>query len=295
MAEKDWIARYFAPLAQGQGAAGLKDDVAQLGTSGPVAITTDAMVEGVHFLASDPVDTVARKLVRANVSDLLASGAEPAEALLTLGWPKARGEAEIAAFAAALGDELAAWGAQLIGGDTVTNPEGLFLSLTLTGRYLSDAPVRRTGAKTGDFVWLTGCVGGAARGWQEVSEGVAGGRWDQAYRLPALPPLATAGLVARHASAEAVVAAGRVPGEAMGGRGDLAGADDETRAHHASPDRHEHDALEGLLGKLALADETAIPAGAGDAAGRHHQHGHGDDETQRPALHAAAPSRSRRR
>lgn len=208
MAEKDWIARYFAPLAQGQGAAGLKDDVAQLGTTGPVAITTDAMVEGVHFLASDPVDTVARKLVRANVSDLLASGAEPAEALLTLGWPKARGEAGIAEFAAALGDELSAWGAQLIGGDTVTSPAGLFLSLTLTGRCLSTAPVRRTTAKTGDSVWLTGCVGGAARGWRVLSEGAAhpgkggvSGPWVDAYRIPALPPLATAGLVARHASA----------------------------------------------------------------------------------------------
>jgi thiamine-monophosphate kinase len=208
MAEKDWIARYFAPLASGQGAAGLRDDVAQLGSTGPLAITVDAMVEGVHFLASDPIGTVARKLVRANVSDLLASGAEPAEALLTLGWPKARGEAEIAAFATALGDELSAWGAQLIGGDTVSNPQGLFLSLTLTGRCLSDGPVRRTTAKPGDSVWLTGCVGGAARGWQEVSsaakaggKGVAGGRWSDAYRLPELPPLATAAFIARHASA----------------------------------------------------------------------------------------------
>ncbi|KJS35860.1 MAG: hypothetical protein VR74_14980 [Hyphomonas sp. BRH_c22] len=203
MAEKDWIARYFAPLAKGQGAAGLRDDVAQLGTTGPVAITVDAMVEGVHFLASDPIDTVARKLVRANVSDLLASGAEPAEALLTLGWPKARGEAEIAAFSAALGDELSAWGAQLIGGDTVTSPLGLFLSLTLTGRCLADGPVRRTGAKPGDAVWLTGCIGGAARGWEAVSggdKGVAGG-WRDAYRLPDLPPLAAAAFIARHASA----------------------------------------------------------------------------------------------
>jgi thiamine-monophosphate kinase len=60
MAEKDWIARYFAPLASGQGAAGLRDDVAQLSIAGPVAITTDAMVEGVHFLSRDPIDTVAR-------------------------------------------------------------------------------------------------------------------------------------------------------------------------------------------------------------------------------------------
>lgn len=209
MAEKDWIVRYFAPLVRGRGAARLRDDVAELATQGPVAITVDAMVEGVHFLATDPIDTIARKLVRANVSDLLASGAEPAEALLTLGWPKARGEAEIASFAAALGDELTLWGAQLIGGDTIMSPHGLFLSLTLTGRCLSDGPVRRTTAKTGDCVWLTGCIGAAARGWDELSGdgvaaggmGLAGRRWRDAYRLPQLPPLATAAFIARHASA----------------------------------------------------------------------------------------------
>jgi thiamine-monophosphate kinase len=205
MAEKDWIARYLAPLAQGAGAAGLRDDVAQLGVSDPVAITTDAMVEGVHFLSTDPIDTVARKLVRTNVSDLLASGAEPAEALLVLGWPKERSEAEIAAFAAALGDELASWGAQLIGGDTVTSPGGLFLSLTLTGRCLNAGPVRRSGAKPGDCVWLTGTIGAAARAWRDHSRGIPspfpGSDGGDAYRLPLLPPLATAKLVAGYASA----------------------------------------------------------------------------------------------
>ncbi|WP_439620558.1 thiamine-phosphate kinase [Hyphomonas sp.] len=204
MAEKEWIARYFAPLAKGQGAAGLRDDVALLETAGSVAITVDAMVEGVHFLVTDPIDTVARKLVRTNVSDLLASGAEPAEALLTLGWPKARGEAEIAAFAAALGDELSAWGAQLIGGDTVASPHGLFLSLTLTGLCLADGPVRRTSARPGDSVWLTGCIGSAARGWEAVSGGGKGvdvDRSPNAYWLPELPPLATAAFIASHASA----------------------------------------------------------------------------------------------
>ena len=109
MAEKDWIRRYFAPIASSPGAARLTDDTAQLSpATGPVVITTDAMVEGVHFLAGDPIGTIARKLVRVNVSDILASGAEPAEALLTLGWPSGRTEAELASFAAALGDELAA-------------------------------------------------------------------------------------------------------------------------------------------------------------------------------------------
>ena len=75
MAEKDWIAKYFAPLARAGGAAGLRDDLAQLADSkSPTVITVDALVEGVHFLASDPVASVAQKLVRVNVSDVYAAG-----------------------------------------------------------------------------------------------------------------------------------------------------------------------------------------------------------------------------
>ncbi|WP_291203325.1 thiamine-phosphate kinase [Hyphomonas sp.] len=201
MAERDWIRRYFAPLASAPGAAGLTDDTAQLAAAnGPVVITTDAMVEGVHFLAGDPIASLARKLVRVNVSDILASGAEPAEALLTLGWPEGRPEAELAAFASALGEELSAWGAVLIGGDTVSSPAGLFLSLTLTGRCLGAGPVRRGGAGAGDELWVTGEIGGARRGFLARAAGEAS-PWIEVLQVPDLPPLAAAGLVARHATA----------------------------------------------------------------------------------------------
>ncbi|MFN7056755.1 thiamine-phosphate kinase [Hyphomonas sp.] len=203
MAEKDWIRRYFAPLVRSAGAAGLTDDTAELSpANGPVVITTDAMVEGVHFFPDDPVETIARKLVRVNVSDILASGAEPREALLTLGWPaEGRSEAELAAFAAALGDELSQWGADLIGGDTVVSPSGLFLSLTLTGACLGPAPICRGGASAGDDVWVTGEIGAARRGylWKTTGQGEAG--WLAALRLPSLPPLSAAALLAREASA----------------------------------------------------------------------------------------------
>lgn len=201
MAERDWIKRYFAPLATAPGAAGLTDDTAQLsGAAGPVVITTDAMVEGVHFLAADPIDSIARKLVRVNVSDILASGAEPAEALLTLGWPGNRPETELAAFAAALGEELAAWGAMLIGGDTVSSPGGLFLSITLTGRRLGAAPVRRGGAGAGDDLWVTGEIGGARRGFLARAAGLES-PWTRVLQAPLLPPLPVAGLVAQLATA----------------------------------------------------------------------------------------------
>lgn len=201
MSERDWIKRYFAPLAASPGAANLTDDTAELAPSaGPLSITTDAMVEGVHFLASDPIGTVARKLVRVNVSDILATGAAPREALLVLGWPQGRPESDLAEFAAALGDELAAWGIALIGGDTVSSPGGLFLSLTLTGVCLGPAPVRRGGAKAGDGIWVTGEIGAARRGFDDRAAGRASS-WVEALQAPPLPPREAATMVARLATA----------------------------------------------------------------------------------------------
>jgi hypothetical protein len=83
--EDSLIARYFKPLATDPGAFGLIDDAAILNTSGEdVVVKTDAIVEGVHFLPDDPPDTVARKALRVNLSDLAAKGATPAGFVLTL-------------------------------------------------------------------------------------------------------------------------------------------------------------------------------------------------------------------
>lgn len=201
MSERGWIERYFAPLARAPGAARLSDDTAELSRqAGPVVITTDAMIEGVHFLASDPVESLARKLVRVNVSDILSSGALPLEALLVLGWPSDRTEANLAAFAGALGAELEAWGISLIGGDTVSAPGGLFLSLTLTGACIADAPVRRGGAAPGDELWITSEIGGARRGFLARAAGQQSPHISQLLE-PVIPGPGAAHLLAAHASA----------------------------------------------------------------------------------------------
>lgn len=203
MAEKDWIRRYFAPLAKAPGAAGLTDDTAELSrTSAPLIATVDAMVEGVHFFPDDPIETIARKLVRVNVSDILASGAVPREALLTLGWPKTgRDAAQIGTFSDNFGRELDKWGILLAGGDTVTTPSGLFLSLTLTGECLGPAPVRRGGGKAGDEVWVTGEIGAARRGYLWKTEGRGEAGWLGALQVPELQPIEAASLIAEQASA----------------------------------------------------------------------------------------------
>ena len=209
MSEFDWIARYFAPLADREGAAGLSDDVAHLASANRV-ITTDAIVEHVHFLPDDPVDTIARKLVRINVSDILAKGAQPAEALLTLGWPEDRAEDELKRFADALGADLADWGAYLVGGDTVSSPAGLFASLTLLGVLPENTePVRRSGAQVGDTIWVSGTVGAGWIGLQHAQKGRSSPARDH-YRVPKLPPKEISDLILSYAHASMDVSDGLI-------------------------------------------------------------------------------------
>ena len=158
------IARYFRPLATDPGAFGLGDDAAILKPSGDeIVVTTDAIVEGVHFLPDDPPDTIARKALRVNLSDLAAKGATPAGFVLTLAL-RAAEEAWLAPFARGLGEDAALFGCPLLGGDTVSTPGPLMISITAFGRVAPGRMVHRHGAKPGDRVVVTGTIGDAALG-----------------------------------------------------------------------------------------------------------------------------------
>src|SRR5437764_10666474 len=163
-AEDSLIARYFKPLATDAGALGLADDAAILKSSGDdIVVTTDAIVEGVHFLPDDPPDTVARKALRVNLSDLAAKGAAPAGFVLTLAL-RAADDAWLAPFARALGEDAASFQCPLLGGDTVSTPGPLMISITAFGRVPAGKMVRRNGAKPGDRVVVSGTIGDAALG-----------------------------------------------------------------------------------------------------------------------------------
>jgi len=171
--EDSLIARYFRPLATDPGAFNLGDDAAVLKPSGDdIVVTTDAIVEGVHFLAADPADTVARKALRVNLSDLAAKGATPAGFVLTLAL-RAADDAWLTLFARGLGSDAGLFGCPLLGGDTVSTPGPLTISITAFGRVPAGKMVRRSGAKPGDRVVVTGTIGDAALGLDILKGGAA--------------------------------------------------------------------------------------------------------------------------
>jgi thiamine-monophosphate kinase len=162
--EDSLIARYFRPLATDPGAFGLGDDAAVLSALGDdIVVTTDAIVEGVHFLSTDPPDTIARKALRVNLSDLAAKGATPAGFVLTLALPSVD-DAWLAPFARGLGEDIGLFGCPLLGGDTVSTPGPRMISITAFGRIPVGKTVHRSGAKPGDRVMVTGTIGDAALG-----------------------------------------------------------------------------------------------------------------------------------
>jgi thiamine-monophosphate kinase len=206
--EDDLIARYFRPLATDPGAFGLIDDAALLKQSGDdLVVTTDAIVEGVHFLPDDPPDMIARKALRVNLSDLAAKGATPAGFVLTLALRQASDE-WLAPFARALGEDAAAFGCPVLGGDTVSTPGPLMISITAFGRVPPGTMVRRDGAKVGDRIAVTGTIGDAALGLRVLRNQIAGEGLDarsrdfliQRYRVPQ-PRNALALAIRDHASA----------------------------------------------------------------------------------------------
>ena len=170
-AEFGLIARHFRPLA-GPGALDLLDDAAVLmpPPGQELVITTDAIVAGVHFFSDDPADSVAQKLLRVSLSDLAAMGATPWAYVLTLSAPRGTPDSWFAGFAAGLARDQAQFGLSLLGGDTTSTPGPISLSATVLGHVTPSQALRRTGARAGDELWVTGSIGDGALGLA-VAEG----------------------------------------------------------------------------------------------------------------------------
>jgi len=165
--EFDWIEQDLKPLAEGAPEAlGLVDDAAVIPARPgfDLVISKDAIVEGVHFLPDDPLDLVARKLLRVNLSDLAAKGAAPYGYFLAVAWPSDTTRADRRAFTEGLKADQAAFGLRLMGGDTVSTPGPFTASLTILGWIPTGALVRRDAARAGDVVLVSGTIGDGGLG-----------------------------------------------------------------------------------------------------------------------------------
>jgi thiamine-monophosphate kinase len=189
--EFEFITRRLRPLATARGALDLTDDAALLDPAPghQLVLTKDAMVAGVHFLEGDPPGQIAQKLLRVNLSDLAAMGAAPLGYLLALARAKETGDDWLGEFCAGLAADNAAFEITLLGGDTVSTPGPLTLSLTAIGEVPGGAALLRRGAEAGDDVWVSGTLGDAALGLKvlqgelEVAD-AARAHLIERYRLP---------------------------------------------------------------------------------------------------------------
>jgi thiamine-monophosphate kinase len=256
MSEADLIQGIFAPLSLGAlGSYGLRDDIAFLAPAPHgLIVTQDQIIERTHFLPSDPLDLIAQRLVRRNLSDMIAKSGIPTAAFLSLAWPKARNRDGIKTFARGLGEDLdqLCGHCPLMGGDTSITDGPLVASLTMMGRPTTSAgiPVLRSGAQIGDMVAVTGVIGDAWLGLQVRLGRMPADNLEACIAFsaaPRPPNLGIASLIGRYAHASIDVSDGlildashiaKASGVAISLELDLLPLSDEARRFIGFGDRH---------------------------------------------------------
>jgi thiamine-monophosphate kinase len=174
-----------------------------------MVISTDAMVEGVHFLIDENPTLIAKRLLRTSLSDLAAKAARPFGYFLTTAWPPSRNWAYRQAFARGLAEDGDEFGLSLLGGDTVATEGPLTVSATVLGWSPSGATIPRSGARDGDIAIVCGVIGDGWLGLQAARGEIAdpGGRLAMHYRAPK-PLLHLREALTTHARAAADVSDG---------------------------------------------------------------------------------------
>lgn len=165
LSEFSLIRRFFTQqrVAHPTTRLGIGDDCALLSIPAAyeLAITTDTMVENVHFFAGTDPEGLGHKLLAVNLSDLAAMGAKPLSVTLALTLPKVD-ENWLSAFARGFLNLAERYSVDLIGGDTTSGP--LTLTVQAMGLVPKDQALRRNSARPGDYIYMTGFLGDAGLG-----------------------------------------------------------------------------------------------------------------------------------
>jgi len=220
--ERELLRRIRVRIPQGAGVVvGAGDDAAALETGPLTLLTTDSLVEGVHFrLGWSPARLLGRKALTVNLSDIAAMAGVPRYATVSLCLPGTLPIGFVDELYDGLLERAAEAGVALVGGNLSITPGPIVVDVALVG--LADRPLRRSGARAGDLVVVTGTLGAAAAGLRLLSQGArlgtegqleATGIWTEASssavlhclraQLDPAPPLAFARSLAEHELASA--------------------------------------------------------------------------------------------
>lgn len=154
---------------------GIGDDCAVIPKDDKIAwlITTDALVEGVHFLKDQmAANDLGYKTVAVNVSDIVAMGGLPKYAFLSVAFPKNIDCAWARLFIDGIKEASEKWNIQLLGGDTVGSKSDVFINLTLIGSASQNKIKYRNLAKSGDLICVTGYLGDSGGGLRALQTGI---------------------------------------------------------------------------------------------------------------------------
>ncbi|AFX99032.1 thiamine-monophosphate kinase [Candidatus Endolissoclinum faulkneri L2] len=186
------IAKFFTPLTKNaSGTFGLLEDAAVLPPISPQqewVVTVDAIICNVHFLPNDPIELIARKALRVNLSDLAAMGATPYGYTLTIALRKNLPDSQclLKKVSNGLTIDQAEFGIHLIGGDTVSTNGPMTLAITAFGIVHKGKLLRRSAAMPGQDLWISGTIGDGAFGLK-VAKGMLSKQYLELvdrYRLP---------------------------------------------------------------------------------------------------------------
>lgn len=198
--EFDLIQRFLACFPRARVPVGPGDDCAVLAPSKrALCVTTDAVVEDVHFTRAtfSPAD-IGHKALAVNLSDLAAMGAVPRWFVCALALPRDFPPRELSALGRGMAALAKAHRISLVGGN-FTSAREVSVTLTVTGE-LSHPPLLRTGARPGDLLYVSGTLGDARLGLQQLQAGVRRGAAVKRQRRPE-PRIALGQVAARFASA----------------------------------------------------------------------------------------------
>ncbi len=173
MGEFELIEKIRSSFSVPDGITGIGDDCAVIPQKGGMdtLVSTDMLVEGVHFLADDiaPAD-LGWKSAAVNISDIAAMGGRPVSTYLSIALPRNVGQEWVMRFIEGYRSVSEMFGVPLLGGDTCSSPDRLCISVTVLGECAHGSAILRSGARPGDLICVTGSLGDSAAGLRVIME-----------------------------------------------------------------------------------------------------------------------------